>query len=104
MHKYERPLLIVAIIFMIAMAVIGWYTVVRVKFEPAVVTAAVIGSVATGGGIYGMSRDSAYFVAGGALGAGLLFPTTFGYIPMIIGFVLFILIVSLRMFTSTFEN
>lgn len=96
--------MITALVFMAVMLIAGWYTAFRVDFDSVVVIASVIGSAAVGFGVYGWIRDSIYFVAGGALGAGLLFPTTLGLAPMIIGFVLFILLISLRMYNDTFEG
>ncbi len=96
--------MIASLVFMVAMLLVGWYTVFRVNFDSAVVIASVIGTAAVALGFYGWSRYSLYFVAGGSLGAGLLFPSIFGIAPMFIGFVLFILLVSLRMFTDTFDN
>lgn len=103
-QRFERPLMNVALVFMVVMLIAGWYTVFRVNFDSAVVIAAGIGTAAVAFGVYGWTRDALYFVAGGALGAGLLFPTVLGIAPMIIGFVLFILLVSLRMFNDTFEG
>lgn len=98
--KFERPLMTVALGFMGVMALVGWYTVFRVGFDPAVLISAIIGSAAVGFGLFGWIRGSAYYVAGGALGAGLLFPTVLGYAPMVLGFILFVLLISLRMFNQ----
>ncbi|MDP9805710.1 4-amino-4-deoxy-L-arabinose transferase-like glycosyltransferase [Trueperella bonasi] len=100
-QRYERPLMVIALVFSLVMLVIGWYTAWRVNFDSAVVIAAALGSAASAFGLYGWNRGSLYFVAGAALGAGLLFPTVWGYMPMITGFVLFILLISLRMFNDT---
>lgn len=101
MQRYERPLMAIALVFCLMMFIVGWYTAWRVNFDSAVVIAAVLGTAASAFGYYGWSRGSLYFVAGAALGTGLLFPTVWGYVPMIAGFVLFILLISLRMFNDT---
>lgn len=103
-EKIERPLMGVALVFAVVMTVVGWYTAIRVGGEPAVVIPAILGMLAVVGGIWGWLREAPYWVAGGALGTGVLFPTVAGTIPMIIGFVLFILLVTLKIFNSTMDD
>lgn len=90
----------VGLIFAVAMAIIGWISIAQTGWEPVAIIAGVFGTVFLGLAIYGWQRRSLYLLAGGVLGTGIAFPTTFGIVPMIIGFVIFALLISLRMFND----
>lgn len=94
----------VALVFSILMFVLGWYTIFHVGLEGPAIGIGLFGTAAVACAIWGFRRDSLYFVAGGALGAGLLFPTALGIVPMIIGFIIFALLISLRLFTTSFTD
>lgn len=96
--------MLVCVVFAVIMAVVGWWTIARANFDSVAVISGVAASAATILAIWAWRRGSAYLVAGGTLGAGLLFPTTAGIVPMIIAFVLFMLVVTLKLFMTTFED
>lgn len=93
-----------AVVFAVIMAIIGWYSIVRVGAQGPALAIGVFGSAATALALWGWVRDSLYLVAAGALGAGLLFPTTYGLVPIVAGFILFFLLISLRLFITTFDE
>ncbi len=99
-EKIERPLMGVALVFCAIMLVIGWVSVGMAGWTSGFIVTAVLGTVAVGAGLWGWREDSAYWVGTGALGAGLLFPTVAGIVPMILGFIIFILLISLRLFLN----
>ncbi|QCX46910.1 hypothetical protein EBF03_05470 [Arcanobacterium haemolyticum] len=100
MRVFERPVMLVALLFTCVMAVVGWYSIV---VGAGSTTGFIIGSIASLMvflGVWGWRRESLNVCATAALGAGILFPTPFGLIPMICGFIIFTLIVSLDLFVT----
>lgn len=103
MDKLEAPLTKIAAAFAVVMAGLGIYAAFKMDGDPKVIFAVVLGLIMTVIALVGVKKDSPYMVAGGALGAGMLFPTTLGIWPMIAGFVIFTLVVTLRLFNSLSE-
>ncbi len=91
----------VALVFCVVMLVIGWASVAMAGFAAGLIATAVLGTLAVGAGVWGWRQDSAYWVGAGALGAGLLLPTVAGIVPMIVGFIIFILLITLRLFLNS---
>ncbi|MFP7696604.1 hypothetical protein [Trueperella sp. LYQ143] len=104
MQHYENLMGKLGSVFMVAMAVIGWVTLVRVGFPLAILILVLCGSAMVLCGLWGMYRQSPFMVAAGTLGAGILFPTVWGIVPMIVGFILFILMVSLTLLRSMTDD
>ncbi|MFY9263540.1 MAG: hypothetical protein GX483_08340 [Actinomycetaceae bacterium] len=104
MERFEQPLMKINLAFALIMAALGWYGLYVMKFDGSVLTAVVIGTIAVVVAVVGWYRDSVYMLGGGTLGTALLMPTTLGMIPMILGFILFMLLISLRFFISFFDE
>lgn len=83
--------------FALIMAILGWYVTWRLGFDPAAVTMCVIASAFLVTALIGWIRGHLLVVAGGEIGCAILFPTGFGLVMMIVGFVLFILMIGLRL-------
>lgn len=88
MRKYEYPLSIFSLIFVGVMAVIGWWTILAGGGNTTGVIIGLIASLMIPLGYLGWRRESLNLCATAGLGAGILFPTPFGLIPMIFGFIL----------------
>ncbi|WP_216430246.1 hypothetical protein [Arcanobacterium phocae] len=100
MRAFERPMMIVSLVFIGVMAVLGWYTIIAAHGNTTGLLIGALASIMVGVGAWGWRRESTNLCATAALGAGLLFPTPFGLIPMIFGFILFTLIVSLDLLAT----
>lgn len=101
MEKFYTALFAVIGVFALFMLGAGWYTAWRGQFAPPLVISCVLGTIGVALAAYGIYQQRTYLVAGTALTVGLIFPTIFGIVPMIIGFVLFVLLVSLDFFLNT---
>ncbi|MDO5026057.1 MAG: hypothetical protein Q4E03_06035 [Trueperella sp.] len=101
MEKFYPMLFALVGGFTLFMLGVGWYTAWRAGFAPAIVVACVLGTMGAAFAAYGIYHRRTYLVAGSALAVGLIFPTIFGIAPMIAGFVLFVLLVSLEFFITT---
>ncbi|QRV01585.1 hypothetical protein JTE88_05635 [Arcanobacterium phocisimile] len=100
MRKYEHPLMIASLSFVGVMAILGWWTILSGGGNTTGIIIGLIASLMIPLGFMGWHKDSLNLCATAALGAGLLFPTTFGLIPMILGFILFTLIVALDLLAT----
>ena len=104
MQKFESPMMFLGSAFVVIMAVLGWRSAALTGWDPAVVTicvAASLGVVAAG---VGWCKGAMMWVASGVLCCAVLFPTPWGLTPMISGFVLFMLILGLRLFEMIEEK
>ena len=97
MDKYVRPLGGIALVFMAAMATMGWYIAISHGAIAPLLAPLVLGTVAVAIGVWGFSQSSPLAIGVGALAAGILFPTPLGIVPMVVGFVIFILLSSLKL-------
>lgn len=88
MRAFERPMMIVALVFIGVMAILGWYTIIVAGGNTTGLLIGLVASIMIAIGVWGWHRESLNLCATAALGAGLLFPTPFGLIPMICGFIL----------------
>lgn len=104
MNRYERPLMIVGFLFSIVMMVLGWITIARVNWDSFAVILGVLGVGAVLLTLWSVRNGKIMSAATGTLAAGLFFPTVWGAVPMIIGFVLFILMISLQLFLTAFND
>ncbi|MFC5370334.1 hypothetical protein [Arcanobacterium bovis] len=104
MKKYLVPLLGVCVAFSAIMLVLGVITVVRAGLEPASVGVSIMGLAAFGVTLFGARTGRPMLCAAGALAMGLVVPTSFGIIPMIAGFIIFVLVISLQLYITTFTE
>lgn len=102
--KYLKLLMGLCLAFSVIMFVLGMVTLIKVGVEPASVGIAIFGVLAVALTWFGARTERYLLGAAGALATGLIIPTTWGIAPMIIGFILFILVVSLQLFITTFEE
>lgn len=100
MTKYEKPMMAFAAAFATAMAAIGWYTLIKSGWNWMVLILVLVATALVAGSWWAFSSRLLNAVAGCMLGVAFLTPTEFGYIPMIVGFVVFALLVSLRLFNE----
>ncbi|MBM7825198.1 hypothetical protein JOD55_001025 [Arcanobacterium pluranimalium] len=104
MKKYLGALLGVCVGFSVIMLVLGAITVVRAGFEPASLGVAVFGLAAFALTIFGARTERPMLCAAAALGTGLVVPTSLGIVPMIVGFVIFMLVISLQLYITMFTE
>lgn len=104
MNRYSRPMMFAGLLFTIIMMVLGWITIARVGWDMFAIILGVLGLGAVALTAWSVHQDKLMSAATGTLAAGLFFPTAWGAIPMIIGFVLFILMISLQLFITTFND
>ncbi len=90
--------------FSVIMFVLGMATLFKVGIEPASIGIAVIGLITVVLTFYGARTQRYLLGVAGTLATGLIMPTTLGITPMIVGFILFILVVSLQLFISIFDE
>lgn len=122
MKSFERPMMTLGAIFSIIMAILGWWVALHARAsgysgdggdgvqalggsvtssfapDPAAVVIACVGTLALICALLGWARRAMMLTAGGVLGCGLLFPTGFGFVPMIIGGVIALLMMALKVF------
>ncbi|MEW6885351.1 hypothetical protein [Trueperella pyogenes] len=99
-EKVEKPLMGVALVFCIVMAIAGWLTIAYAGWVAGLVITGILGTLALAGAGWGWRRQSPYWVGAGAVGTGVLFPTLAGVVPMILGAILMILLSTLRLFNQ----
>ncbi|MDP9801596.1 putative membrane protein [Arcanobacterium wilhelmae] len=100
MKKYEKPMMALALAFSTVMVLIGWYTLVKSDWNWMVSILVLVSTALAAGAAWAFSSRFLHGVAGCMLGVAFLTPTEFGLVPMIVGFVLFALLVSLRLFNE----
>lgn len=83
-------------IFALVMSALGAYSLIVLGLEVTTVLFALIILTLFMLVVYGIKKEKAMLVGGANLGLGILTPTSLGIIPMIIGFVCFILLTSLQ--------
>lgn len=104
MQKYEAPMMVLGSLFAIVMAVLGWRSALLTHWDPAVVVICAIASCGVLLVGIGWHRSAMMWVASGALCCAVLFPTPWGLVPMVIGFVIFMMILGLRLFEMIDEK
>lgn len=90
--------------FSLIVALVSTITIFSVGIQPATVLFSIIGLLCIGVTVYGLIKSQIMTVATGALAVTLLMPTQAGMIPMIIGFIFFILLLSLQLYLMLFEE
>lgn len=104
MQKYEVPMILLGSIFVIVMAVLGWRSAWLTHWDPAVVLICTVASCCVLLMGIGWYKGAMMWVATSVLCCAVLFPTPWGLIPMAIGFVIFMMILGLRLFEMLDEK
>lgn len=104
MQKYEAPMMLLGSLFAIVMAVLGWRSALLTHWDPAVVVICMVASCGVLLMGIGWRKGAMMWVAAAVLCCAVLCPTPWGLIPMIIGFVIFMMILGLRLFEMLDEK
>ncbi len=104
MSKFLKPLIGLNIVVATVVLVLGVRTLFHLTWQPTTIGILLMGGSVYGIAIFGWLRTAPYLVAFGALGTAILFPTPYGIYPMIIGFIATMLLLSLNVAITFFEE
>lgn len=104
MEKILRFFLITSALFAFLMAILGIRNLFVAGAQPAVFGIGIIGIAALAAALIGWRKENTFWAAGGALGAGIIFPTQWGIIPMVAGFLIFISLISLQLYCDNMRK
>ncbi|XCB29885.1 hypothetical protein RQN30_12175 [Arcanobacterium hippocoleae] len=104
MKRYLKPMMWLNTCFSLIVAVFSFFALFKLGNQPALVVFSSIAVIAFIVLIYGMMKERPAIVAAGALAISLLMPTEFGIFPMIIGFIFFVILLSLQLYLILFAE